>query len=135
MKTFINQGLLLSGTAAMLLLAGTMQANAHHSFAATYNSTGDVIEIEGTVKEMVWRNPHSFLRIDVKDDAGEVTTWALEWGSISQLSEANLTRTTLRPGDVVVAKGDLSRDPNAPRLLLRELRRPSDGWEWIGRVR
>jgi hypothetical protein len=135
MKKLLKRTLLMSGTTAVFLLAGAIPGYAHHSFAATYNSTGEVVELEGTVKEMVWRNPHSFLRIDVTDESGETKTWALEWGSISQLAEANLTRTTLRPGDVVVAKGDLSRDATAPRLLLRELRRPSDGWEWVGRVR
>jgi hypothetical protein len=135
MKMFMRRTILLPGAAMAVFLASSVQVQAHHSFAATYNSTGEVLELEGTVKEMVWRNPHSFLRIDVKNDAGETETWALEWGSISQLAESNLTRTTLRPGDVVVAKGDPSRDASAPRLLLRELRRPSDGWEWIGRVR
>lgn len=135
MKKLLLRALLLPGAATAILLAGTIPGHAHHSFAATYNSTGEVLEIEGTVRELVWRNPHSFLRVDVTDENGATQTWALEWGSISQLAESNLTRTTLRPGDVVVAKGDPSRDASAPRLLLRELRRPSDGWEWVGRVR
>lgn len=135
MKRLLQRTLLLSGGMVVLLTAGTIPSYAHHSFAATYNSTGELLEIEGTVRELVWRNPHSFIRLDVTDDSGHTQTWALEWGSISQLSESNLTRTTLRPGDVVVAKGDPSRSSTSPRLLLRELRRPSDGWEWVGRVR
>lgn len=126
---------LVAGAAAALVLAWTAGAHAHHSFAATYNSTGEVVEVEGTVRELVWRNPHSFLRVDVTDQSGQTQTWALEWGSISQLQESNLTRTTLRPGDIIIARGDPSRDPTTPRLLLRELRRPSDGWAWVGRVR
>ena len=62
-------------------------------------------------------------------------TWALEWGSINQLAEENMTRTTLRPGDLVVARGDPARTSSLPRLLLRELTRPADGWRWVGRVR
>ena len=124
--------LLLAGTA--LLAFGTGRSLAHHSFAATYNSDAQ-IEVTGTVKELVWRNPHSFLRIDVTNDAGTTETWALEWGSINQLSEENMTRTTLRPGDLVVARGDPARTSALPRLLLRELTRPADGWRWVGRVR
>ena len=135
MTKLLHRTALVTSAAAAVLLAFSANTSAHHSFAATYNSTGEVLEVEGTVRELVWRNPHSFLRVDVTDDSGETQTWALEWGSISQLQESNLTRTTLRPGDVVVARGDPSRDPSAPRLLLRELRRPSDGWEWVGRVR
>ena len=124
--------LILAGAA--LLAAGTGPSLAHHSFAATYDA--DVqIEVTGTVKELVWRNPHSFLRIDVTDADGAVETWALEWGSINQLAEENMTRTTLRPGDLVVARGDPARTSSLPRLLLRELTRPADGWRWVGRVR
>jgi len=135
MREVLQRTAFVSSAAIALLLAWTTGAYAHHSFAATYNSTGEVLELEGTVREMVWRNPHSFIRVDVTDENGETQTWALEWGSISELQESNLTRTTLRPGDTVIAKGDPARDASAPRLLLRELRRPSDGWEWIGRVR
>jgi len=126
--------LLLPLFAGTVLLTGTGGALAHHSFSATYDSATQ-IEVEGTVKELVWRNPHSFLRIDVTDDEGNIETWALEWGSINQLSEESLTRTTLRPGDLVVATGDPARDSSFPRLLLRQLSRPSDGWRWVGRVR
>ena len=124
--------LLLGGI--VLLALGSGPSQAHHSFAATYNSDTQ-IEVTGTVRELVWRNPHSFLRIDVTDQAGNTETWALEWGSINQLSEENMTRTTLRPGDLVVARGDPARTSSLPRLLLRELTRPADGWRWVGRVR
>ena len=50
--------------AGVMFLSGAT-AFAHHSFSATY--TGEKVEIEGIVKEFVWRNPHSFLRMDVAD--------------------------------------------------------------------
>ena len=64
---------------------------AHHSFSATYDSSQKV-EIEGVVKEFVWRNPHSFMRIDVTDKDGTVKTWALEWGSTNDLTQAKITQ-------------------------------------------
>ena len=119
--------------AAVALLAGAGQVFAHHSFSATYDSSQKV-EIEGVVKEFVWRNPHSFLRIDVKEKDGTTKTWALEWGSISQLSKSEMTRTTLKPGDRIIVGGEPARDQSSPRLLLQSLKRPSDGWSWNGRV-
>jgi hypothetical protein len=119
--------------AGVILLAGTGRVLAHHSFGATYDSSQRV-EIEGVVKEFVWRNPHSFLRIDVTDKDGSTKTWALEWGSISQLTQSQLTRTTLRPGDRVVVAGDPARDQSSPRLLIVSMKRPADGWSWQGRV-
>jgi len=122
---------LIIGGVLVLVMAG--RAVAHHSFAATYQSDNR-IEIQGKVKELVWRNPHSFLRIDVEDENGVPETWSLEWTSANRLAGSNLTRSTLRPNDVVIAIGDPSRNPNSPRLLLRQLKRPSDGWEWIGDI-
>ncbi|MBI4887400.1 MAG: hypothetical protein HY824_09920 [Acidobacteria bacterium] len=122
--------LLLAG---LVLLAGNGRVLAHHSFGATYDSSQRV-EVEGVVKEMVWRNPHSFLRLDVTDKDGATKTWALEWGSISQLSGGQLTRTTLKPGDKLVVTGEPARDQSSPRLLIVNVKRPADGWSWQGRV-
>ena len=119
--------------ASAFLIAMTGRAVAHHSFAATYHAD-DRIEIEGKVKELVWRNPHSFLRIDVEDENGTEQTWSLEWTSANRLAGSSMTRTTLRPNDVVVATGSPARTPGSPRMLLRQLKRPSDGWEWIGDI-
>ena len=116
-----------------LLLAGTGRVLAHHSFGATYDSSQRV-EIDGVVKEFVWRNPHSFLRVDVTEKDGATKTWALEWGSISQLTEAKLTRTTLRPGDRLLISGEPARDQSSSRLLILSMKRPSDGWSWQGRA-
>jgi hypothetical protein len=123
---------ILALCAGVMLFGGAVQVSAHHSFSATY--TGEKIEIEGVVKEFVWRNPHSFLRIDVPDKDGTLKTWALEWGSISQLSQAKMTRTTLKVGDKIVVTGEQGRDPSSLRLLIQSVRRPSDGWTWNGRV-
>ena len=65
--------------AALALFAGADRVFAHHSFSATYDSTQKV-EIEGVVKEFVWRNPHSFMRIDVTEKDRSIRTWALSGG-------------------------------------------------------
>ena len=119
--------------AAAVVLAGAVPLLAHHSFGATYDSSTRV-EIEGSVKEFVWRNPHSFLRVDVAQPDGTMKTWALEWGSINQLTSAKLTRTTLRPGDRLVISGQPARDQSSPRMLIVSMRRPADGWSWQGTV-
>lgn len=119
--------------AGAVLVAGTSRVAAHHSFASTYDSSKKV-EIEGVVKEFLWRNPHSFMRIDVTDKDGSVKTWTLEWGSTNDLTQAKITRTTLRPGDRLLVVGEAPRDESSLRLLISSVRRPSDGFEWRGRV-
>ena len=122
--------------AAAVLLGGTGQLFAHHSFTAAYDNTKRV-EVEGVVTEFIWRNPHSFLRIDVTNEAGETETWSLEWGSSSQLSAEKypVTRTTIRAGDRIIAAGQPGRDPKVKRVRIFSINRPVDGWKWEGVVR
>lgn len=117
------------------LLAGGNSLIAHHSFTAAYDSTKRV-EIEGVVKEFVWRNPHSFVRIEVTTKEGATELWNLEWGSTTQLQAAKypVTRTTLKAGDRIVAGGEPGRDPAARRVRIFSIKRPIDGWEWEGTV-
>lgn len=124
--------LLLAGAAT---LAGSGLALAHHSFTAAYDNTKRV-EVEGVVKEFVWRNPHSFLRIDVTDKDGVTNTWNLEWGSSSQLSASKypVTRTTIKFGDRIIAAGEPRRDPAIKGLRVFSIKRPADGWMWEGVV-
>jgi len=119
----------------ILFTIATVQVFAHHSFTAAYEA-GKRVEIEGVVKEFVWRNPHSYLRIDVTDTAGKTEGWTLEWGSSTQLSAAKypVTRTTLKFGDRIIASGEPGRDPEARRVRIFSIKRPVDGWEWQGVV-
>ncbi len=119
---------------AAVLLVSAARVAAHHSFTAAYDNTKR-IEVEGVVKEFVWRNPHSFVRIDVTKD-GKTETWNLEWGSSSQLSAAKypVTRTTLKAGDKIIAGGEPRRDPAVKGLRVFNIKRPVDGWEWAGTV-
>lgn len=120
---------------AMVMLTGGVQTSAHHSLTAAYDPTKRV-EIEGVVREFVWRNPHSYVRIDVTTKEGTTETWTLEWGSSSQLSAAKypVTRTTLRAGDKLIANGEPGRDPEARRVRIFSLKRLIDGWIWEGVV-
>ena len=118
---------------AGVLCATTAGAFAHHSFTAAYD-TGKRIEKEGVVKEFVWRNPHSFVRIDVTMPDGKTELWNLEWGSSTQLSAAKypVTRTTLKVGDRIIVAGEPGRDPEAHRIRIFSIKRPVDGWMWEG---
>ena len=121
--------------AAVVLVAGAGQALAHHSFTAAYEA-GKRVDMEGVVKEFVWRNPHSFVRIEVTTKDGRTELWNLEWGSSSQLSAAKypVTRTTIRVGDRIVVAGEPGRDPEAHRIRVFSIKRPVDGWQWEGVV-
>jgi len=93
----------LMGTFALvaILALSSTPLLAHHGRGATYAKTD--LSLKGTVKEVLWRNPHIAIFLDVKDNNGKVTTWAIEHSNVSQLARLGYSRTTLRPGMEVTA--------------------------------
>ena len=120
--------LMLLGAAA---LASAVPAYAHHSFAATYFED-KTQTIEGDLVQFLFRNPHSFVHVEAKDEKGELQRWAIEWGAGLQLNRQGVTRETLRPGDHVIVTGNPGRNAEDHRLRMRTIVRPSDGWKWGG---
>jgi len=104
-------------------------AFAHHSFSATYLETQSVT-IEGEIIQFVFRNPHSFVHVNVKEKDGTVTTYNIEWGGTGQLNTTGVTRETLKAGDVVIITGAPGRNPADHRIRMVTLKRPKDGFTW-----
>ena len=125
--------LFLLFTATLIFLPGD-RAYAHHSFASTY-FVDQTITIDGTLTQFLFHNPHSYVKVDAKDDKGQVQTWSVEWGSGAQLSQSNISRDTLQAGDRVVVTGNPGRNPEEHRIRMNKIVRPSDGWKWEGVVK
>lgn len=88
--------------AATAMGAGALWATAswaHHSTAMF--DADNRAEIVGTVKEFQWTNPHTWLQLEVEDDAGAVVEWSLEWSSPNILGRRGVRPTTFKPGDQV----------------------------------
>lgn len=117
--------------AAMLAAFAGGPAFAHHSATATYVH-GQVVKIDGTLKEFIWRNPHSFMKVEATDDKGEKQMWVIEGAAPQQLTEGGLTASTLRAGDHVIVTGYPGRIAEDHRLLLQVIERPSDGFKYHG---
>jgi hypothetical protein len=83
-------------------------AAAHHSHAM-FDMSKEVT-ITGTVTNYSYRNPHVFLHLDVKDQKGEVTSWAVEMSNISNMQSRGIYLSTFKPGDVVTVKINPLRD-------------------------
>ena len=74
-------------------------AIAHHSFAVFDMSLPT--EIEDTVQDFKFINPHTSLLLKAKDKDGRTMTWTLEGMSPSTLQRDGWTAKTLKPGDQV----------------------------------
>jgi len=117
--------------AAVALLSG-IQLYGHHSFAATYFEDKQQT-IEGDLVQFIFRNPHSFIHVDGKNEKGETVEYTIEWGGGGQLNQQGVTRETLKPGDHLVIVGNPARNPEDHRLRMVRLKRTSDGWTWGAR--
>src|SRR5947208_7940060 len=81
---------------AVLALAGAVQPLAAHHSSAGFGP--DPKTITGTVKEFQFKNPHSWIQVNVKDAAGKVTEWSVEWGSPNQLGREGIRPSTFPAG-------------------------------------
>jgi|SRR4051812_36414370 hypothetical protein len=95
--------------AGFALLLAARPLAAHHSFAAEYDSKKPV-SLTGVVTKVEWMNPHVYFYLDVTDDAGKVTNWALEMGPPNGLQKSGWTRNTMKIGDVVTVAATLAKD-------------------------
>ena len=131
----MKRGLPIFVGLVMFLTLGSSQMLAHHSFYSTYDRD-KVVKIEGTLKEFLWRNPHSYVRVEAPDEKGDLQIWVVEWAAPAQLTENGLTSTTLRPGDKIIVTGHPGRAAGENhRMQMQKVERPADGWKWEGVVR
>jgi hypothetical protein len=93
---------------ALLVAAGLAAASplfAHHSVPGTFN-VEKTVSIKGTISKIDWINPHIYIYVDVKDQAGAVTTWKVETLPTNHMRRAGVTREEIlneaKAGDVTV---------------------------------
>jgi len=119
-------------TMRFVVLCGCLLASAsvyaHHSLAGVY-ALGKEAKVTGEFKAFRLVNPHSSLRIDVKDKDGKIVEWAIIGGSVTQISRLGLGRTSdgpnaLHPGDEITVTIVPALDGKSPVGLLRAITYP-----------
>jgi hypothetical protein len=102
----------MRNTLAVLAVAACAMAApafAHHSFAAEFDGT-KAIKLAGTMTKLEWTNPHIWLYLDVKDEAGNVAKWQCEGGPPNTLTRNGWTKEALKTGDQITIEGWLAKD-------------------------
>ena len=103
---------------AALLLASPVLA--HHGFAGRYDEEHP-ITVMGTVVEVQFLNPHSFVFFDVTDKTGKTQRWQAELGGAGQLNRGEgWTRTTLKAGDKITIIGPQNKNGSGDMNLSHE---------------
>lgn len=105
-------------------------AVAHHSFAAEFD-LDQPIKLRGTVTEVEFMNPHSWIHIDVKKDDGTVESWAIEGGTPNTLFRMGINQNSLKAGTEIVVDGYRSRD-GANRANGRDITLPDGRKLFLG---
>ena len=82
---------------------------AHHSAVAEYDLEKPV-KVQGTVTRVEWSNPHIWFYVDVKNPDGSVTNWGFSGGAPGVLQRRGISRTAMKPGDVVKVEGFRAKD-------------------------
>lgn len=95
---------------AVLLCVFSRHVSAHHGppIEPLYD-TSSVVNLEGVVTEVFWRNPHVRVRVDASVGGGEVEIWEFEMSPLNILVRAGLDADLVQVGDRVSAAGVLSR--------------------------
>jgi len=104
-------------------------AEAHHSYAATFD-VDHHINLDGKVTQFGFRNPHSYIQIEVPDGKGGTVRWSVEWSGTASLSSQGITPGTLKVGDFVKIVASPSRVKGEQRAQIVTLVRPKDGLTW-----
>lgn len=99
---------LMTGIAAGCLLVLGFSAAAHHSHG-NYE-LHEYTYLDGTVRELLWINPHSWIHLEVRDEAGNAVDWALEGGGINALTRRGWKPDDIKPGDRISVRCHRLRD-------------------------
>src|SRR6187399_968490 len=83
----------------VLAMGFTATVGAHHS-TAEFDYTKQVT-IKGTVKEVQWTNPHSYIQLLTDGEDGQKIQWSVEIGSPSLNINMGWRKNSVKVGDVV----------------------------------
>jgi hypothetical protein len=93
------------GIVLVVLLSVPFAAQAHHAVAGSYD-TSRVIELEGVVTEVLWRNPHVQLSLRGADENGNDVVWELATTALSNMRRWRIAPDFIEVGDAIRVAGN-----------------------------
>jgi hypothetical protein len=92
-----------------------LKSMGHHSHANYLE--GEWLHLEGTVSEIHWMNPHSWIYLDVVDSSGQSQAWAIEGASVTSLRRDGWTQESVQAGDELTMRCHPLKDGSRGCLL------------------
>jgi hypothetical protein len=91
--------------ALIVALCTPMAAHAHHAVAGSYD-TAQMIEVEGVVTAVLWRNPHVQVSLQGSDASGNDVVWELATTSLSNMRRWKIDPDFIEVGDAIRVAGN-----------------------------
>ena len=113
-SALISARILCTALIAAFLLA-TASAWAHHGHPHYFR--GSYTHLEGTITEVHWLNPHTWVYLEVADADGQPTVWSLEGAAATTLRREGWTDEMVRVGDTISVRCHPLKD-GSPGCLL-----------------
>jgi len=113
-------GRMLAGVVVSVWLIAVASLSAHHSLAGVY-SLGKEAKVTGAFKAFRLVNPHSSLKLDVKNDDGTTTEWSIVGGSVQALARLGIGKdgpNAIKVGDEITVTMMPAADGKSPIGLL-----------------
>jgi len=116
----------------LVLLAGALVASqplfAHHS-SSSYDMEHPV-NVKGVINNVEWTNPHVFIFVNIKDEAGNTEEWRVEGNSPNMLTRVGWRKEMLKTGDEVSVSG--ARAKNGAKVMRLISLTLADGQKYDG---
>jgi hypothetical protein len=95
----------------LLVLFASAPASAHHAFAAEFDAK-NCSDVTGILTKVSYENPHAYIFVDVKSEAGQVEGATFQLSSTSNLRRGGATPAVLNAsvGKEVLVRGCASRN-------------------------
>ena len=95
----------------VVALLASAPASAHHAFAAEFDAK-NCSDVNGVLTKVNYDNPHAYLFLDVKNEAGQVEEATFQLSSTSNLRRGGATLPVLNAslGKEVLVRGCASRN-------------------------
>ncbi len=113
-------GRILAGVVVSGWLMASASLSAHHSLAGVY-SLGKEAKVTGAFKAFRLVNPHSSMKLDVKNPDGTTTEWSIVGGSVQALARLGIGKdgpNALKVGDEITVTLVPAADGKSPIGLL-----------------
>ena len=102
------------------LISVPIAGYAHHSVSGLYEDI--VVELEGEVTSVLWRNPHVAFTMSVRDENGDAQDWDVAMTALSNLRRWQIPRDFLVVGETIRVAGRPSKRGGNAMYISNALR-------------